>query len=62
MKEMADNNIGIYRKFDALVEFSTKIMHSATTSLYFLQVDKAEKDLGKERKTTRFIYDFLAEG
>ena len=36
-------------------------MHSAATTLYFLQVNKEEKDLGKATKTTWFIYGFLVE-
>ena len=43
------------------MEFSTKIMHSAFTTLYLLQMKKDEKDLGKESEATPSIYGFLEE-
>ena len=60
MSEMLGNHIGICQNFETLVEFSKKVMDSATTSLYFLHVNKDEKDLGKKRKSSHSNYGFLA--
>ena len=55
MKEMINNHIGISQKIETFAEFSTKVMHSVATTLYFLQVNKYVKDLWKESETTYSI-------
>lgn len=61
MRDLENNQTSIFQKFETLVEFSTKFMHYAATTLYFLHLNKEEKDLGKESETTRSIYGFLVE-
>jgi hypothetical protein len=61
MKDLVDNHTNICQRFETLVEFSTKVMHSTETTLYFLQVNKDVKDLGKERENSLSIYGFLVE-
>ena len=36
MKDLVGSHIGNYQKFDTFEEFSMKVMHSTTTTLYFL--------------------------
>ena len=36
MMDLENNQTTIYYRFDTLVEFSTKVMHFASTTLYFL--------------------------
>lgn len=38
-----------------------KVMHSTPTTLYFLQVNKDEKEMDEVSKTTCSIYSFLVE-
>ena len=43
------------------MEFSTKVMHSMNTALYFPWANKKEKDLGKLTETIQSINGFLTE-
>ena len=61
MKDQKDNHTDICQRFETLAKFSTKVIHSVATTLYFLQVNKDVKDMGKESKTSQSIYGFLAE-
>jgi uncharacterized phage infection (PIP) family protein YhgE len=59
MRNLADNHTSISHRFETLVEFSTKVMNFVATTLYFLQTNKEENDLGKTTDTTHSIYGFL---
>ena len=61
MKDLANNQTSICQRSKTVVEIFTKVMHFVATTLYFLQVNKEEKDLGKATKTTQSIYGFLWE-
>lgn len=61
MRDLADNHTSVCHRFETLVEFSTKEMHSVATTLYFLQANKEEKYLGNTTDRTPSIYGFLAE-
>ena len=61
MRDLVDNLIALCHRFDTLVEFSTKAIHLVSTTLYFLQANKKEKDLESTTQTTCSIYGFLVE-
>lgn len=61
MRDLEDNQTIICHRFDILVELSTKVMHSATTTLQFIQANKEQKDLRKTTKETHSIYEFMVE-
>ena len=59
MDDLIDNQEALYQKFGTHAEFITKVMHLATTAFYFLQMNKEEKESGKESETTHCLYIFL---
>lgn len=62
MHDLTDNQETLCRKIETLVpQFSTKVMHSIATTLYFLQVNKEGKDAGKYSETTHSLYSFLVD-
>lgn len=42
LHELVDNQETMYRKFETLSEYTTKVMHSMTKTLYLLQVNNEE--------------------
>ena len=41
------------------MDFFTKVMHLVATTLYFVYMNKDEKEKGKESETTHSLYNFL---
>ena len=61
MLGLADNQKILCQKVNTLVDFSMKVMHLTKTTLYFLQINKEEKEMGKESETTHSLYSFLVD-
>ena len=61
MRDLDDKKADIYQRFDILVEFLTKLMHSMATTLHFLHANKEEKALGKTSERTYSIFGFLVD-
>ena len=59
MHDLTNNQEALYQKFGTHAKFITKVMHLATTTLYFLSMNKEEKESGKESETTHSLYIFL---
>ena len=61
MHDLTNSEEAVYQKFGTHVEFITKVMHLATTILYFLQANTKEKESSKENETIHSLYIFLVD-